>query len=193
MPPGAPTFAESRSFGDYDIGGALQLHHESHCVPEPELRRPFEGRSVRHQQLDPAGTGGRLHRRLVGVARHRPVPHDAQQLQLRDRARAPARNRRARPVPQRASRCSSGCGKRRPRTPSGTGLHLRQRRPDGSRSRTFRPRRADNHTIPFFATGNYPVRRTTCPNNQTITIKQGDAQWALLRLFSEPVRRRLRA
>lgn len=56
VPPGAPAFAESRSFGDYDIAGAYAVHHESHCVSKPELRRPVEGRSVRHQQLDLAWT-----------------------------------------------------------------------------------------------------------------------------------------
>jgi hypothetical protein len=35
----------------------------------------------------------------------------------------------------------------------------------------------DNHTIPFFATGNYPVL-SDAPNDQKITINQGDTQWA---------------
>ena len=41
---------------------------------------------------------------------------------------------------------------------------------------------ADNHTIPFFATGNYPVLNDA-PNNQTITINQGDTQWAYFGCF----------
>ncbi len=40
----------------------------------------------------------------------------------------------------------------------------------------------DNHTIPFFATANYPVLNDT-PNNQTITINQGDTQWAYFGCF----------
>jgi hypothetical protein len=40
----------------------------------------------------------------------------------------------------------------------------------------------DNHTIPFFALGNYPVLNDT-PNNQTITINQSDQQWAYFACF----------
>lgn len=40
----------------------------------------------------------------------------------------------------------------------------------------------DNHTIPFFASGNYPVTNDA-PNNQTITINQGDSQWAYFGCF----------
>ncbi len=41
---------------------------------------------------------------------------------------------------------------------------------------------SDNHTIPFFATANYPVL-DDMPNNQTITIEQGDTQWAYFGCF----------
>ena len=41
---------------------------------------------------------------------------------------------------------------------------------------------SDNHTIPFFATANYPVL-DDIPNNQTITIEQGDTQWAYFGCF----------
>jgi hypothetical protein len=41
---------------------------------------------------------------------------------------------------------------------------------------------SDNHTIPFFASGNYPVVNDT-PNNQTITIEQSDQQWAYFGCF----------
>ena len=40
----------------------------------------------------------------------------------------------------------------------------------------------DNHTIPFFATDNYPVLNDA-PNNQPITIQQGDTQWAYFGCF----------
>lgn len=40
----------------------------------------------------------------------------------------------------------------------------------------------DNHTIPFFASGNYPVTNDA-PNNQNITINQGDTQWAYFGCF----------
>jgi len=40
----------------------------------------------------------------------------------------------------------------------------------------------DNHTIPFFATSNYPVLNDA-PNNQPVTIQQGDSQWAYFGCF----------
>ena len=41
---------------------------------------------------------------------------------------------------------------------------------------------SDDHTIPFFASNNYPVLNDT-PNNQKITIEQGDTQWTYFGCF----------
>jgi hypothetical protein len=64
--------------------------------------------------------------------------------------------------------------------------------PDSSGNPGYPQAPSDNHTIPFFATENPDLGSSTSPefgpngvgvNNQTITILQGDSQWAYFGCF----------
>jgi hypothetical protein len=181
VPPGAPTFTEGRSFGDYDIGGAYAyitnlITYLNQNYGDPSKGDPFDiNNSILPGQQD-AYTGDSsvapgtnllfttLNNYNFAIARVRlrgtagPV-HAAPGVKVFFRLwQTQTADTDWNPGYTYASDDPTGLDPHFPNAP------------------------ADNHTIPFFATGNYPVTNDA-PNNRTITINQGDSQWAYFGCF----------
>jgi hypothetical protein len=181
VPPGAPTFAESRSFGDFDIAGAYSyianlVAYLNQNYGDPSKGDPFDvNNSILPGQKD-AYTGDssvspgtnllftKLNNYNFAIAR----------VRLRGSA-GPAGAAAGVKVFFRLWQTQTADTFWNP------GYTYASDDPTGLNPQ-YPNAPADNHTIPFFATGNYPVTNDA-PNNQTITIKQGDAQWAYFGCF----------
>jgi hypothetical protein len=179
--PGAPTFTETRSFGDYDIAGAYSyitnlIAYLNKNFGDPSKDDPFDiNNSILPGQKD-AYTGdssvspgtnllfSELNNYNFAIARVRlrgsagPAGAAAGVKVFFRLWQTQTADTFWNPGYTYASDDPSGLNPQYPNAP------------------------ADNHTIPFFATGNYPQTNDTA-NNQTITIEQGDAQWAYFGCF----------
>jgi Listeria-Bacteroides repeat domain (List_Bact_rpt) len=181
VPPGAPTFSESRSYGDYDIGGAYAyitslISYLNQNYGDPSKGDPFDiNNSILPGQQD-AYTGDSsvapgtnvilttLNNYNFAIARVRlrgtvgpPGAADGVKVFFRLWQTQTA-DTDWNPGYTYASDDPTGLDPQYPKAP------------------------ADDHTIPFFATANYPVTNDA-PNNQKITINQGDKQWAYFGCF----------
>jgi hypothetical protein len=88
--PGGPQFVESiPAGGGFDINGAYTYIQALLKYLNQKLRRSFRRRSLRSRQQRHSATNGGVHSRLVGRALLDDRRYELQQLQLRDRARAP--------------------------------------------------------------------------------------------------------
>jgi hypothetical protein len=181
VPGGAPTFVENRSFGDYDIGGAYAyitnlIAYLNQNYGDPSKGDPFDiSNSILPGQRD-AYTGDSsvspgtdlflttLNNYNFAIARVRlrgtagPLGAAAGVKVFFRLWQTQTADTFWNPGYTYASDDLTGLDPHFPTAP------------------------ADNHTIPFFATGNYPVTNDA-PNNQTVTIRQGHAQWAYFGCF----------
>jgi len=181
VPPGAPTFNENRSYGDYDIGGAYSyitrlVAYLNQNYGDPSKGDPFDiNNSILPGQKD-AYTGDSsvtpgtnlilldcnnynfaiARVRLRGSAGPSGAANGVKVFFRLWQTQTADTNWD--PGYTYASDDPSGLDPQYPKAPP------------------------DNHTIPFFASGNYPVTNDA-PNNQTITINQGDRQWAYFGCF----------
>lgn len=176
VPPGAPAFPESRPFGDYDTAGAYAYITEligwlNQNYGDPSGVDPFDvSNSVLPGQVDAytgdssvsPGSGflfSAFNNYNFAIARVRMrgtggPEHAAPGVKVFFRLwQTQTADTDWDPGYTYLSDDPTGLNPQYPQAPS------------------------DDHTIPFFARGNYPVTNDA-PNNQMITINQGDSQWS---------------
>jgi hypothetical protein len=181
VPVGAPSFVENRNYGDYDIQGAYTyitnlVDYLNKNYGDPSKADPFDI----NNSLLPGQTGA-----YTGDSSVTPGTN-LFLLTLNNYNFAIAR------VRLRGSAGPAGAAKgvkvffrmwqtQTADTDWNPGYTYLSDDPTGLNPQ-FPKAPRDNHTIPFFAAGNYPVTNDA-PNNQDITIKQGDRQWAYFGCF----------
>jgi Listeria-Bacteroides repeat domain (List_Bact_rpt) len=181
VPPGAPTFFENRSYGDYDVQGAYNyitdlVDYLNKHYGDPSKVDPFDVNNSLLPGQKGAFTGDSsvtpgtylflttLNNYNFAIAR----------VRLRGSA-GPAGAAKGVKVFFRTWQTQTAD------TDWNPGYTYLSDDPTGLNPQ-YPKAPMDNHTIPFFATGNYPVTNDA-PNNQDITINQGDKQWAYFGCF----------
>lgn len=181
VPPGAPTFFENRNYSDYDIQGAYNyitnlVDYLNKHYGDPSKVDPFDI----NNSLLPGQTGAYTGDSSVSpgtnflLTTFNNYNFAIARVRLRGSA-GPAGAAKGVKVFFRMWQTQTAD------TDWNPGYTYLSDDPTGVNPQ-YPKAPTDNHTIPFFATGNYPVTNDA-PNNQDITIDQGDKQWAYFGCF----------